>query len=141
LLGAPPTGELVIYADPGRGTFRYASIVDDRLDACLLLARRAATLPARAALIDALGSEIAPAARFALLAGGGADPAVGEAGRTVCACFAVGLQTLHGTIVERRLTSVAEIGKALHAGTNCGSCIPELKAILRSSQLERAAAL
>jgi assimilatory nitrate reductase catalytic subunit len=40
------------------------------------------------------------------------------------------LQTLHRTIATRRLTSVAEIGTVLRAGTNCGSCIPELKAIL-----------
>jgi assimilatory nitrate reductase catalytic subunit len=53
-----------------------------------------------------------------------------SAGRTVCACFAVGLHTLHRAIAARRLTSVAEIGAALRAGTNCGSCIPELKGIL-----------
>jgi assimilatory nitrate reductase catalytic subunit len=29
------------------------------------------------------------------------------------------------------LTEAAEIGTALKAGTNCGSCIPELKDILR----------
>ena len=51
-------------------------------------------------------------------------------GRTICACFGVGLSTLHGAIAQRRLTSVAEIGTVLRAGTNCGSCIPELKAIL-----------
>ncbi len=136
LLGAPPSGELVIYADPAHGTFRYASVVDDRLDGCLLLARRKAELPARDAMIAALGSETEPATRLTLLAGGGTEPTTGESGRIVCACFAVGLSVLHGAIAERRLTSVAEIGKTLRAGTNCGSCIPELKAILRSSQLE-----
>jgi NAD(P)H-nitrite reductase large subunit len=28
---------------------------------------------------------------------------------------------------------VEQIGKALHAGTNCGSCIPELKGLLAES--------
>src|SRR6516225_582587 len=38
LLDARDAAERVIYADPGRGTFRYASIFRGRLDACLLLA-------------------------------------------------------------------------------------------------------
>jgi assimilatory nitrate reductase catalytic subunit len=140
LLGAPPSAELIIYADPGRGAFRYASIVGDRLDACLFLARRAAELPARDIVIAALGTEILPGARLTLLAGRGeAELPVGDAGRTVCACFAVGLRTLYGTILERRLTSVSEIGEALRAGTNCGSCVPELRGILRSVEIQRAA--
>ncbi|MFZ3335785.1 MAG: (2Fe-2S)-binding protein [Xanthobacteraceae bacterium] len=52
----------------------------------------------------------------------------------------VGLQSLHDAIAQKRLTSVAEIGAALRAGTNCGSCIPELKAILNSVQAEAVAA-
>ena len=71
----------------------------------------------------------------------GASAAANTAGPTICACFGVGLQTLHGAIASRRLTSVAEIGAALRAGTNCGSCIPELKAILNSAQIPVAAPL
>jgi assimilatory nitrate reductase catalytic subunit len=67
--------------------------------------------------------------RMSLLAGkvaqGGED--VGE---TVCACFSVGINTLRKTIAEQRLTSVEAIGTALKAGTNCGSCIPELRKLL-----------
>jgi assimilatory nitrate reductase catalytic subunit len=48
------------------------------------------------------------------------------------------LRTLQRIIAERRLTSVAEIGAALRAGTNCGSCIPELKAMLRGLQTDEA---
>ena len=97
--------------------------------------RRAEDLPAREDLIAALGAEIAPSTRLALLAGCAANEVeANAAGRTVCACFAVGLRTLRDAIVEQRLTSVAEIGRALRAGTNCGSCIPELKAILRGVQ-------
>jgi len=33
-------------------------------------------------------------------------------------------------IAEKGLTSAAEIGAALKAGTNCGSCVPELKKLL-----------
>jgi assimilatory nitrate reductase catalytic subunit len=140
LLGAPPSAELIVYADPGRGVFRYASVVGDRLDACLFLARRAAELPAREALITVLSQEVLPEARLTLLAGRAeAELPIGDAGRTICACFAVGLSTIYRAITERRLTSISEIGRTLRAGTNCGSCIPELRGILRSLEVRNAA--
>ncbi len=134
LLGASPTAELIAYADPGRGAFRYASIIDDRLDACLLFASRSAELPSSETLVAALGTEISPDMRLGLLAGRSRTDAPNDDARTICVCFGVGLRTLHHEIVERRLTSLSAIGTALRAGTNCGSCIPELKRILRSVQ-------
>ena len=137
LLGAPPEAELMIYADPGRGAFRYASLIDDRLDACLFLARRPAELPGQDVAAAALGTLVDPGLRLSLLSGRAeADAAAGNAGRAVCICFAVRLRTLQHAIAERRLTSVSEIGAMLGAGTNCGSCLPELNAILRSVQAD-----
>jgi assimilatory nitrate reductase catalytic subunit len=138
LLDAPPSGELITYADPGRGAFRYASIVDDRLDACLLLARRVAELPASETWVAALGTSISPDARLGLLAGRANGQPPTDDARTICACFAVGLHTLRREIANRRLTSLSEIGAALRAGTNCGSCIPELTGILLGVQRESA---
>jgi bacterioferritin-associated ferredoxin len=40
---------------------------------------------------------------------------------------------------ELAVRSVAEIGLHLQAGTNCGSCIPELKKLLRETAVTRAA--
>jgi assimilatory nitrate reductase catalytic subunit len=136
LLDAPPAAELVIYADPRRGTFRYASVVGRSLDACLFIAAQASALPPREALAALLGTRIEPDMRAYLLAGGAGPAAAPNAGRTICACFGVGLATLHRAIADRRLASVAEIGTALRAGTNCGSCIPELKAILSEAYAE-----
>ena len=131
LLAAPSSApELVIYADPARGAFRYASFVEGRLDACLFLSPSAAGLPRREAVMALLGSELDPDARTSLLAGTPHSAAASETGPTICACFGVGLRTLHDAIAHRRLTSIAEIGTALRAGTNCGSCLPELHAIL-----------
>jgi assimilatory nitrate reductase catalytic subunit len=131
LLESPAAPELIIYADPGRGVFRYASLVEGRLDACLFIARHASSLPPRDAVVALLGTPIEPEMCTSLLAGNRAGiTAANHAGRTICACFGVGLRTLHQTIASRRLTSLAEIGAVLRAGTNCGSCIPELKALL-----------
>ena len=120
----------MIYADPARGAFRYASFVAGRLDACLFLSRGIAGLPSRDAAAMLLGSEIDPDARTKILAGTLRGAAPAETGPTICACFGVGLRALHDAIAQRKLTSVAEIGAALRAGTNCGSCLPELNAIL-----------
>jgi assimilatory nitrate reductase catalytic subunit len=87
-----------------------------------------------------LGTRIEPEMRTHLLAGNASGQAAqNTAGRTICACYGVGLNTLHRAIASRRVTSVAEIGAMLQAGTNCGSCIPELRSILSSAAMEQAA--
>jgi assimilatory nitrate reductase catalytic subunit len=133
LLAAPQAAELVIFADPGRGAYRYASLVGGRLDAFLFLARDAAALPPRSAAAAHLGAEISPAARVALLASRSPGAPADLPGPLVCACFAVGASALRHAILARRLDSVEEVGAALGAGTNCGSCIPEIRTILRSA--------
>jgi len=141
LLDAPPAADLVIYADPARGTFRYASVMGRRLEAWLFIANQASALPSRDALAALLGTRLEPETRAFVLAGASAGGALQTAaGKTICACFGVGLHTLHATITQRRMTSVAEIGAVLRAGTNCGSCIPELKAILADAAVETSAA-
>jgi assimilatory nitrate reductase catalytic subunit len=37
---------------------------------------------------------------------------------------------IRAALASRAAGSVEEIGKALRAGTNCGSCLPELKRII-----------
>lgn len=67
--------------------------------------------------------------RLALLSGIPPKQAV-DAGRTICACFGVGKKTIEKAIREQNLGTAEDIGQALSAGTNCGSCIPELNEIL-----------
>ncbi|QDY68828.1 nitrate reductase [Qingshengfaniella alkalisoli] len=62
-----------------------------------------------------------------------------DPGPTVCACFDVGANTILAAIDEKRLVSVDAIGDALRAGTNCGSCRPELRRLLEQSQRLEAA--
>ncbi len=115
-------------ADPGRGVWRYAALRNGRLVSCLYLTSRDASLPSYQALALLMAGPVAEAARRTVLSGGGQ---VRAAEKLVCACFSVGLDTVRAAIAGQRLASVAEIGAALKAGTNCGSCIPELREILR----------
>jgi assimilatory nitrate reductase catalytic subunit len=48
----------------------------------------------------------------------------------ICACFSVDEAAICSAIRTKKLTTVAEIGAALGAGTNCGSCVSELKKLL-----------
>jgi assimilatory nitrate reductase catalytic subunit len=57
----------------------------------------------------------------------------------VCACFGVGINTILRGIVTQNLITVEAIGQALGAGTNCGSCRPELRSLLAAAQMKTAA--
>ena len=70
---------------------------------------------------------------MSLLAGKAAQ-GTEDAGETVCACFGVGVNTLRKAIQQQGLVTVEAIGAALKAGTNCGSCVPELRKLLVSSK-------
>ena len=121
-------GEWLEYADPAAGRYRCARIHHGRLQLALFVAPD--TLPDRSWLGELFAAEhMDDAARMSLLAG---RPAAGAApaGRIVCSCFNVGLNTLTDAIANDRLDSVETIGAALGAGTNCGSCVPELRALL-----------
>lgn len=131
-LGVGAASDLAVYADPARGVFRYASFVDGALEACLFIARDRASLPDRetAAMMFA---EALPDHNRARVLAGVSLAGVASPGPTVCACFAVGRATIVAAIQSGKLASVAEIGTALRAGTNCGSCLPELATILREA--------
>ncbi|MBU2936636.1 MULTISPECIES: nitrate reductase [Pacificibacter] len=51
-------------------------------------------------------------------------------GAVVCSCFNVGINTIVTAIEADGLMSVEAVGKALQAGTNCGSCRPEIADLL-----------
>jgi assimilatory nitrate reductase catalytic subunit len=123
--------ELAEYSDFGGGVYRAASFAGDAIETCLFLG------PARDAGDWGVVKELFAAGpltddqRRMLLSG---KPAQGLAatGPVVCACFGVGRNTICDTIAAGA-RSAAEIGLRLKAGTNCGSCIPELKRLIAQS--------
>lgn len=125
------------YEDKAEGSYRAACFVDGRLEFCVFVAARP-ELPSRDWLAGLFArQQVAADDRRALLA---ARPAAAGAdqGPIVCSCFSVGRKTIEATIRERGLTQAAQITACLKAGGNCGSCVPELRAIL-AQQAARAA--
>ena len=72
-----------------------------------------------------------PEQRRTVLSGRSAD-GLPDAGPVVCSCFGVGLNIIREALSSGAAADVEEIGKALRAGTNCGSCLPELKRIVQA---------
>jgi assimilatory nitrate reductase catalytic subunit len=120
---------LAEYADELHGIYRAAAVMDSRIEACLFVG------PADAApqwdVVKTLfeTEALTDEERRVLLSGRSAD-GLHKVGPIVCACFSVGLATICDAIRSGRATTVEHIGKALQAGTNCGSCLPELKQIV-----------
>jgi assimilatory nitrate reductase catalytic subunit len=138
LLQIPGEAELVSYSDPKKSVFRYAGLLGKRLEACLFLAPPGMELPPRELAMRFLGRELDTTERRSLLAAHTGDNA-GSPDKMICVCFAVGANRLAAAIRNESLKSVGEIGSSLQAGTNCGSCIPELKRLLKDALHDRGA--
>ncbi len=120
--------EFAEYLDLSQGIYRTAKLAGERLDLCLFVEPSAGTSDWGAAkallVVDALSDD----QRRTLLSGKSTD-GLANAGPIVCACFGVGRNTICDAIAGGAKTHV-EIGAQLKAGTNCGSCIPELKRLV-----------
>ncbi|WP_431688059.1 molybdopterin-dependent oxidoreductase [Hahella sp. NBU794] len=122
-------GEWLEYQDSASGKYRSACFAGDRLTACLFIGPTP-DLPERSWLASLFDLEaLTHNDRLGLLAGVPRSDAA-HAGRTICACFGVGENTLRQAIRDQGLQTVEAIGQCLNAGTNCGSCIPELQKLL-----------
>jgi assimilatory nitrate reductase catalytic subunit len=56
-----------------------------------------------------------------------------DIGPVVCSCFGVGRNTLRRTIAQHALTETRQVEARLRAGSNCGSCLPEIRVLLAES--------
>jgi len=125
-----PAGEQSEAADLKRGMRRIAVLgPDGALRAALFLSRKG-QLPAREWVADQLGRTAATG--LELLAGRPATPQA-DRGPIVCVCLGVGANQI-GAAACAGATSVAEIGAATGAGTNCGSCRPAIASALQQAR-------
>ena len=128
LIGTPE-GDFLELSDRHSDSYRAASVHHGRLRAAIVITA-ADDLPPSTWLAELLDDiAIDRDTRRALLAARMPEPAYDQ-GPIVCACFGVGLNRIGDAIAQQKLLSVEAIGQALKAGTNCGSCTPELRRIL-----------
>jgi assimilatory nitrate reductase catalytic subunit len=131
LLGAETAADWIDYQDASRGIYHAAYIVGGRLEAALFIAPQT-RLPSRAWLGSLLEQEaLSSNDRMNLLAGRARD-AGPDPGPTVCACLGIGRRAIQ-TAIASGCTDPAAIGARIGAGTQCGSCIPELRRLLAAA--------
>ncbi|WP_312846287.1 nitrate reductase [Marinobacter arenosus] len=132
-LGGAPQ---VLMGDPACGRFRAARILDGKLQAVLLVDTAAADLPDLAWLDECFGAErLSREQRQCLLAARSVDTE--DVGDLVCSCFQIGEKQIESAIRAGQ-HSVEALGEALKCGTNCGSCVPELRGLLEDTLPQRA---
>jgi assimilatory nitrate reductase catalytic subunit len=127
-----PTAELTSVTGPGQGNARLAFREYGQLVAALFVS------PTPIAVMRDYLATLPDQPDQSLLSG--RSPAdVPDPGPILCSCFGVGVNTILSAIEADGLLSVEAIGAALQAGTNCGSCRPELADLLASVQQKEAA--
>ena len=111
-----------------------AVISDGRLEAVLALGERChESMRDRLAPFMAIG-RLGVDDRNLLLHGGDAADRGGE----ICACFGVSCSAVE-TAVADGAASLDAVGAITRAGTNCGSCRPEIRALIRAARPRKAA--
>ena len=134
LIGAGETR--IDYTDATGGRLRIATFIGDRLQTILFIGPRE-TLPDATWLAGLFAKDaLDPIERRALLSGAAPDGAAAS-GALVCACHGVRAGAIEDAIAAG-CDSAAAIGAATKAGTNCGSCVPELRAMLAALVREAA---
>jgi assimilatory nitrate reductase catalytic subunit len=129
LLNAPNDADWLEYSDVGAGVYRAALLTEDRMSACLFISPRP-NLPSRTWLAGLFAKDrVSDVDRAGLLIGQPADPRA-DPGPIVCSCFGVGRKTIRDAIRKSRVATAEDVGRELRAGTNCGSCLPEIRALL-----------
>jgi assimilatory nitrate reductase catalytic subunit len=136
LRAALPKGDYMSLHDAATGIHRAAVLREGMLEAVLLIAP-SPKLPAPDWLKSLFDQTVLPSGtRRHLLSGMPSDGATDE-GPVVCVCFQVGTKRIEQAAAESGCRSVEGVGRKLGAGTNCGSCIPEIRRILAEKQMVR----
>jgi assimilatory nitrate reductase catalytic subunit len=131
---ASPNAELAEYIDEPRGIYRVAAFADGALDLCLFIGPSDAPPHWNAVKMLLATPSLDGTDRRAVLSGRQAD-GTADTGPLVCACFGVGLTAIRGAIANDGAVDTGAIGKLLKAGTNCGSCLPDLRRIIAHERI------
>jgi assimilatory nitrate reductase catalytic subunit len=125
----PTVNDWVVLKDDKKSVLRVAGFVNDVLT-CYFTASTALDIKYSTRFVEQqLGQQHDPMSRFKLLSGLDSDGS-NDVGAIICSCFQIGEKTIKEAINSGKCLSVESLGQLLKCGTNCGSCIPELKTLL-----------
>jgi assimilatory nitrate reductase catalytic subunit len=137
--GASQSSQVLRYADKKKGQHRTIKLTGNRdhaeLEAFLLAGDTRSEAWVKTLLQDCLPAQ--SYGRMLLVPGSKAPIAVQSRGKSVCTCFNVTDAAIAEQLAktfgsgDRRFS---ELQTALKCGTNCGSCVPELKRMVRDTQ-------
>lgn len=128
-----PDGQWQALSDPAQQHERRVLLLAGKLE-CVMMLHREERFLNRQWLQERFADEqISATDRMSLLAGRPAQHV--DNGNIVCSCFQVGSKQIEHALRDGH-TTVAALGQHLRCGTNCGSCIPELKALLQQARCE-----
>jgi assimilatory nitrate reductase catalytic subunit len=122
-------GDLVEFVDNATQRYRCANIINGQVETIVFISANH-DLPTRTWLGHLFSDEsLSDEQRTSLLAG---KPGAGlpDVGPMVCACFGVGENTIKDAVADGKAKTIDDIGNLLKAGSNCGSCVPEIKKLL-----------
>jgi ferredoxin-nitrate reductase len=124
----------LVRSDTRSGVYRKLVLDGERLAGAVLVGDTSE----RATIVELLRSE-QPVPATLLAAPGPTREAAAEDGcdPTVCACNAVTRGTILAAIESRQLRTVAEVARATRASTGCGSCAPDIDALLAARSSDR----
>ncbi|MEI9431590.1 nitrate reductase [Mesorhizobium sp. Cs1299R1N3] len=128
--------EVLAYHDREAGQHRIAAFDGEHLTGALFIAPGPVAV-SRGWAAEQLGEvHASQRQRFRIVAGraGAGRP---DAGATVCSCFNVGVNQITAAVAAGCAT-VDAIGATLKAGTNCGSCRSEIRAIIAANRIQAA---
>lgn len=126
----PNIADWQILTDSSKRHYRAAGFIDNVLSV-VFQGVKGKVLPSEGRWLEKqLGKVPDEVTRYAILAG---NPGSGDVddGAIICSCYQVGEKTIKNAIKEGCRTSTA-LGQKLKCGTNCGSCVPELNALIKS---------
>ena len=136
LFGTSPGAEILAYHDRDAGQHRIAAFDGGHLSGALFVAPGPVAVSRGWAAEQLTADHVDRRGRLAIVAGRPGGNRV-DRGAIVCSCFGVGANQI-AQAVRGGCTSVAAIGAALHAGTNCGSCRAEIRVIVDAQILQAA---
>ncbi len=130
LLNVEPGEEWAEFYDKADGHYRAARFVGGHLDSVIFI-DSSVLLPPRDWLISLFQKDgISTRERLSLLQG--VPPAdVEDVGRIICACFNVGEKTICHAVKNAGAKTAEAVGEICQAGTNCGSCRPEIAELIQ----------